>query len=42
MGSVHKVRHAREGGVREGVTVGARGLQKHVTSHFKKFHTYET
>ena len=36
-GAVHKVRHARGEGVREGVTVCDRGegVQEHVTSHFK-------
>jgi len=45
VGAVHKVRHARGEGVREGVTIYDRGsgVQEHVTSHFlKKFHTYET
>jgi len=34
LGAVHKVRHARGGGVREGVTVCDRGRGKeHVTFH---------
>ena len=39
LGAVHKVRHARGGGVREGVTVCDReeGVQEHVTSHFSNF-----
>ena len=44
LGAVHRVRHARGGGVREGVTVCDRGrVQGHVTSHFSDvFHMYET
>src|SRR6218665_3801250 len=43
LGAVHKVRHARGGGVREDVTVCERGGQEHVTSRLYIFyHTYET
>ena len=41
-GAVHKARHARGGGVREGVTVcdRVREVQEHVTSRLQIFLSY--
>ena len=43
LGAVHKVRHAREGGVREGVTVCDRGVKSmRRQAYTLLYHTCET